>query len=74
MRTNLYYAHPYSAWERGTNENSNKMIRRFIPKGVDISRFSDDEIKGIEDFMNNYPRKILGGFSANMMMKKLIVA
>ena len=67
-RTKMYYAHPYSAWERGTNENINKMIRRFIPKGVDISRFSDDEIKEIENFINNYPRRILNGLSANMAM------
>ena len=73
-RTKMYYAHPYSAWERGTNENSNKIIRRFIPKGVDISRFSDNKIKEIENFMNNYPRKVLGGFSANMMMKNYMAA
>jgi IS30 family transposase len=36
-RTKVYFAHPYSSWERGTNENINKMIRRFIPKGVDIA-------------------------------------
>lgn len=36
----MYYAHPYSSWERGTNENINKMIRRFIHKGVDIAKYS----------------------------------
>jgi IS30 family transposase len=39
-RTKVYYAHPYSSWERGRNENANQMIRRFIPKGLDISAFS----------------------------------
>jgi len=58
-RTLVYFAHPYSSWERGTNENQNKMIRRFIPKGTDISKLSDREIKRIEDWMNNYPRRIL---------------
>lgn len=66
-RTKVYYAHPYSSWERGTNENINKMIRRFIPKGVDISAFSDKEIERIQNWLNNYPRLILGGLSANMV-------
>lgn len=60
QRVKIYYAHPYSAWERPTNENLNKMIRRFVAKGTDIGRLSDDEIKQIEEWMNNYPRKILG--------------
>lgn len=59
-RTTIYFAHAYSAWERGTNENHNRMIRRFIPKGTDILDISDDEIKQIQTWMNNYPRKILG--------------
>jgi len=43
-RTKVYYAHPYSSWERGTNENINKMIRRFIPKGIDISAFTKNRL------------------------------
>lgn len=60
LRTKTYYAHPYSSWERGTNENSNRLIRRFIPKGTDIGGISKSEIKYIEKWMNNYPRRILG--------------
>ena len=59
-RTAVYFAHSYSSWERGTNENHNRMIRRFIPKGYDIGGFSDKEIKDVQDWMNNYPRRILG--------------
>ncbi len=44
-KTKIYYAHPYSSYERGTNENLNKMIRRFIPKGIDIGLFDDKYIK-----------------------------
>lgn len=73
-RTKMYFAHPFSSWERGTNENINKMIRRFIPKGVDISKFSKNEIKRIEHWINNYPRKVLGGLSSNLAQQKLIVA
>lgn len=58
-RTVAYYAHPYSSWERGSNENTNKIIRRFIPKGADISRYTYKEIKCIEHWINNYPRRIL---------------
>ena len=58
-RTTAYYAHPYSSWERGSNENANKIIRRFIPKGADISKYAEKEIKRIEYWINNYPRKIL---------------
>ena len=65
-RTKMYYAHPYSSWERGTNENINKMIRRFVPKGVDITTYSKEQIQRIEHWINNYPRKILGGLSANL--------
>ena len=59
QRTQVFYAHPYSAYERGTNENINRMIRRFIPKGTDISRYTKREIKRIEQWLNTYPRKIL---------------
>ena len=56
-RTFVYYAHPYSSWERGTNENTNRMIRRFIPKGADIAKYTNAAIKEIEVWINNYPRK-----------------
>lgn len=68
QRLTVYYAHPYSSWERGTNENSNKLIRRFIPKGTDIGIISKVKIKYIEKWMNNYPRKILGYKSASEML------
>lgn len=66
-RMKLYYAHPYSSWERGTNENINKLIRRFIPKGTDIAKISNKRIKYIEDWINNYPRRIFGYKSAKEM-------
>jgi IS30 family transposase len=58
-RTTIYFAHSYSSWERGTNENHNRMIRRFIPKGTNIALLDEQEIQKIEDWMNDYPRKIL---------------
>ena len=66
-RTTCYYAHPFSAYERGSNENANKLIRRFIPKGSDISKYTDEDIKRIENWMNNYPRRILGYKTASQV-------
>jgi len=64
----VYYAHPYSSWERGSNENGNRILRRFIPKGVDIGKFTEKELQRIEDWVNNYPRKIHGYKTANEMV------
>jgi len=71
-RTMIYFAHSYSSWERGTNENQNRMIRRFVPKGVDIADFSNEDIQQIEDWMNNYPRKILGYKTANQVAQECL--
>lgn len=59
-RTKIYFAHAYSAFERGTNENSNRIIRRFIPKGTSIGTISRKYIEKVENWMNNYPRKVIG--------------
>ena len=64
-RTEIYYCNPYSSWERGTNENLNKQIRRYIPKGFDIANYDDTQIKNIENIINNYPRRILGYLTSN---------
>jgi len=63
----VYYAHPYSSWERGSNENGNRILRRFVPKGTDIGKLTAKELQRIEDWVNNYPRKILGYKSANQI-------
>ncbi len=59
-RTEVYYCHPYTSCERGTNERINREIRRLIPKGSDLSKYSAPEIQEVEDWVNNYPRKVLG--------------
>ena len=64
-RTKQYYADPYSPWQRGTNENINKMIRRFLPKGKSFKDITVEEVKEIEDWINNYPRKKFGFRTAN---------
>lgn len=59
-KTLVYYAHPYSSWEKGSNERHNRLVRRFIAKGERISDYGIDAIARIEDWCNNLPRKILG--------------
>jgi len=56
----VYFAHPYSSWERGTNENTNGLIRRFFPKGTDFNKVSERELKIVQEKLNNRPRKVLG--------------
>ena len=60
-RTTVYYCHPYCSSERGSNENQNGFIRRFVPKGTAISQFSPQAIQRIQDFINRYPRHIFNG-------------
>lgn len=55
----VYFCHPYSSWERGSSENQHKIIRRFIPKGKSISTISETQCLRIQQWMNDYPRKIL---------------
>jgi transposase, IS30 family len=55
-----FFAHPYHSWERGTNENTNGLIRWYFPKGTDFDRISDEEINAVETALNNRPRKRLG--------------
>lgn len=56
----VYFAHPYSSWERGTNENTNGLIRRYLPKKTDFHKISYQELLDIQEKLNNRPRKILG--------------
>jgi IS30 family transposase len=59
LGTKSYFCHPYSSWERGTNENVNGLIRRFLPKKTNFSNISPAHIKQIEFLLNNRPRKCL---------------
>lgn len=59
-RFEVYYCHSYAAWEKGTNENHNRMIRRWFPKGTDFVKVTKRELQELQEWMNHYPRKILG--------------
>jgi IS30 family transposase len=65
-----YYAHPYSSYERGTNERHNGLIRRFLPKGTTFSSISLEIIRRVEEWCNTLPRKILGYATPNESFKE----
>lgn len=71
-RTKIYVCHPYRSTERSRNENQNRFIRRYLPKGMNLDGISRNQIKQIEAWMNQYPRKIYGGRSAEEVFLKLI--
>nr|WGN98254.1 MAG: RNaseH [Inoviridae sp.] len=57
-RIDCYYCHAYSSYERGSNENNNRLIRRHAPKGTDLDQYDDKDVVYIQDWINDYPRKI----------------
>ena len=57
----VYFAHPYCSYERGSNENGNGLIRRYLPKGTDFSKVSNEDVLKIEYLLNSRPRKRLAG-------------
>jgi IS30 family transposase len=60
LQAKFYFAHPYSSWERGLNENSNGLVRQYFPKRHDFSTITDAEIRQVMERLNNRPRKTLG--------------
>ena len=60
LQISCYFAHPYSSWERGTNENTNGLIRFYLPKGTDFATISNEVIARVEYLLNTRPRKRLG--------------
>jgi IS30 family transposase len=60
LHISCFFAHPYHSWERGTNENTNGLIRWYFPKGTDFATISNEAIKAVEGALNNRPRKRLG--------------
>ena len=66
LEEDIYFAHPYASWERGTNENNNGLTRQYIPKDMDFSTLSDFDISFVEYRLNTRPRKCLS-FSPPMV-------
>ena len=69
-RVQVYYAYPYRSGERGSNENANRLIRRFIPKGTVITDISEEFIQQVEDWINNLLRPMFG-YKSSLEMAKI---
>jgi IS30 family transposase len=67
LRTKIYFAHPYSSWERGSNENMNGLVRQYFPKKRSFATITQQEIDFVMDRLNNRPRKCLGFKSPNQV-------
>jgi len=67
LRANFYFAHPYSSWERGLNENTNGLIRQYFPKKHDFTTITEKDISMVINKLNNRPRKCLGFKTPNQV-------
>ncbi len=65
LNADVYFAHPYHAWERGLNENTNGLLRQYFPRQMDFQKIEKEDIKYVMDRLNNRPRKTLGFATPN---------
>lgn len=70
LQARIYFAHPYASWERGLNENTNGLVRQYFPKKYDFAKITDQDLKRVEDLLNNRPRKTLGYRTPNEVFFK----
>ena len=70
LQAHIYFAHPYSSWDRGLNENTNGLVRQYFPKKYEFSRISGNDLQQVEDLLNNRPRKTLGYRTPNEVFFK----
>lgn len=72
LKTDVYFADPYSSYQRGTNENTNGLIRQYFPKGTDFSKVTIEHLKEVENELNNRPRKKLKFLTPNEYFRKSV--
>jgi IS30 family transposase len=69
---NVYFADPYAPWQRGSNENTNGLLREYLPKGTDLSQHTPAQLQAIEDELNDRPRKRFGWHTPREQLAKLL--
>ena len=74
LDADIYFAHPYSSWERGANENANGLLRQYVKKGSDLRQVTDEYIQFAQSRINNRPRKCLGFKQPAVIFKELALA
>ena len=71
LQADMFFAHPYSSWERGTNENTNGLIRQYFPKGSDFSSITDEQVFFVKERLNDRPRKCLDFQAPSVVFSQL---
>jgi IS30 family transposase len=69
----VYFCEPHSPWQRGSNENRNGLVRQYLPKGTDLSLYSQEQLDAIADEINDRPRKGLGVRSPLAVYRELLI-
>jgi IS30 family transposase len=69
----VYFCDPHSPWQRGSNENTNTLLRQYFPKGTDVSVYSQAELDTVADQLNNRPRQTLGWLKPTEVLNKFLV-
>lgn len=74
LKIDYYFARPYHSWERGANENLNGLVRQYFPKGSNFELITEEEVKNVQEKLNNRPRKRFGYLSPNEVFRELFLS
>jgi len=70
----VYFCDPHSPWQRGSNENTNGLLRQYMPRGTDLSGYSSQELARVARSLNNRPRKTLGFMKPSEALTELLAS